>query len=216
MKFATTALILSLLSPAGATSGLTLPELLSKIEEAQRQVEDIQFKFVQRVQQAHGFEQTVAGRVFFRRPHWLRVSQLGSQKQTLISDGDKLWLYVPSARQQLTGSWKAWVEDSGFPSPLLSFVGDFPVNQWHERYKVLFGGYKDSMYRLTFQPKAPGDSAVDLWISDATFLPKRGKMRQENVTVQFSFQDVKTNQGIDSNTFSTAVPSGTAVVPLPS
>ena len=195
-------------------ANLTLNEVVQKMQAAQSRIVNLEFSFVEKSQGPAGADSTVAGKVLFSRPHRLRVDQRTPEKQTLISDGTHFWLYTPSAQQQLTGLWKPWIAQTGFPAPLLSFVGDFPATEWAERYTILFTGYEDHLYGILFKPKNKEDASVQLWISDESFLPERGESTRGALKHRVTFSGMQTPATVDQNRFNTAVPAGTAVVPV--
>ena len=196
--------------------GLTLPEVIQKMGSAQTGVDTARFDFNEEQRAAGGFHRRTTGRVYFSRPSHLRVDQKSPERQRLISDGTHFWLYTPAAEQQLTGLWKPWLKQTGFPAPLLGFLGDFPSTQWAQRYTILFEGYQDNLYRVLFKPKQADEATVRLWVSDETFLPSRGEAIQADSTASVSFEHLQINIPIDPALFDSRAPKGTAVVPMDS
>jgi len=195
---------------------LPLPGVLARIQQAQQAIRTIQFNFKERLLRPEFGAETISGRVAFRRPYLLRLDQKKPQAQRLISDGKRFWLYTPAAAQQLTGDWASWVKRSAFPEPLLSFVGDFPAEEWSPRYHIFFGGYDRNLYKIILRPKTAQEVPLDLWVSDETFLPVRGRFVTAPQTVDIFFSDLKINPELEKDLFEPRVPPGTASVPLSS
>jgi chaperone LolA len=200
--------------PCAGDAALTLPDVLAQVEAAQAKIHDIQFRFIQKTTALDGRPLRTSGRLFFKRPYSLKINQTEPENQILVSDGQRVSLYSPAAGQQIVGEWRAWVERSGFPTVLLTFIGDFPVQQWRDRYTLVFGGYDDGVYRITLNPKQAGDIPVELWISEKDFLPMRGKARYTNANVDVRFEGTRVNAGLRNDIFQAKVPQGTPVIPL--
>ena len=184
------------------------------MEQAQKNLTDVRFEFVQRVRQGDFPEQRVAGEVFVKRPGLLRVVQKTPEKQVLISDGTTFWLYAPAQKQQLKGDWKAWLKQSGFPLPLIDFVGTFTPELWRSQYKVMFGGYQEPLYELRFEPLHGGVMPLTLWISEESFLPARGRLQDPGVSVEVLLKGMQPNTELKPSLFVPRVPEGTEEIPV--
>jgi chaperone LolA len=207
-------ILLSFLLGAPAWGALPLTQVLDRMEQAQLALEDARFEFSQKMTQGDFPEQRVTGEVQIKKPQSLRVVQTSPDKQVLISDGETFWLYSPAQNQQLTGDWKAWLKRSQFPLPLIDFLGTFTPERWRSQYRVLFGGHQDKEYELRFKPLKPGLQPLTLWVSEDTFLPVRGRLTGDQMRIDVTLKNVKTNTGLAASVFSTAVPAGTQEVPL--
>jgi outer membrane lipoprotein-sorting protein len=202
------------LFPRNAWAALPLPEVLNRMEAQQQSIQDLNFKFVERIQAGGLPDQRTVGEVQFKSPHSLRVTQKTPEKQILVSDGTTFWLYSPIQQQQLTGSWSAWVKQSHFPLPLIDWAGTLTPERWRSRYTVYYGGFHDRIYELRFQPKQAGDVPITLWVSEKTFLPVGGRMDQAGSTIQITLQDMKLNPGLAASVFQLHVPAGTPTIPV--
>src|SRR5215210_6056085 len=115
-------IFLSLATPSRAV--LPLGDVLSRMEQTQRSVQDVTFTFVEHVRQGN-VQGKITGLVQMKKPQLLRVVQETPQQQVIITDGKSLSLYFPAQKQLLKGDWKAWVEHTKFPLVLLDFIGAF-------------------------------------------------------------------------------------------
>ncbi len=155
-----------------------------------------------------------SGTLSFKKPYLLKVDQRLPEKQSLMTDGQSLTIYSPAAGQVMTVDWKSWVRQTHFPVLLLSFVGDFPVSQWPQRYTILFAGYDQHLYKILCKPLQAKDSPVTLWVSDQTFLPVRGRLVDDSGTMDIDFKDFKMNTSLPAASFQLKIPAGTPRVPL--
>ena len=179
-----------------------------------RSIQDVTFRFDERVQRGDFPAETVSGTVKYRQPHALRVDQKGPNAQRLISDGATFWLYSAAQKQEVTGDWPTWVQQSHFPLPLLEWAGTLSPDHWKSRYTVLFGGYRAPEYELHFKPLLAGDAPLTLWISEQTFLPVRGAMQLDGTSIQVTLHDIRLNSGLAASVFTSRVPAGTERIPL--
>ena len=193
---------------------LTLSEVLDRMGAQQKTIQDVTFKFDERIQRGDFPADRISGVVEFKQPHALKVLQKVPDAQVLISNGTTFWLYSPAQQQELTGNWPAWVKQSHFPLPLLDWVGTLSPDRWKSQYTVLFGGYQDSEYELHFKPNRAGDWPLTLWVSERNFLPLRGSMQQEGITIQVTLQAIKINTGLKEENFTPNVPAGTTQIPV--
>lgn len=199
---------------AGGIQPLLLNEVLDRVEKTQATIQDLEGRYVERLQHGNLPEQVFRGEISVKRPQRIRLDQERPEKQTLISDGTTLWLYMPAQQQLLTGDWNAWLRATRFPIEALDFVGHFSPERWRRHFHVLFEGYDPPFYKLLFQPLKPGDPDLTVWISENSFLPARIQMRQEDLRAEVSFQRLKPNVALRDRFFQPHVPSGTANVPL--
>jgi outer membrane lipoprotein carrier protein len=208
--------VLLLVALAGSVfaEALPLPEVLAKMEAQQQALQDVRFDFVQTSKQGDFPAQRVTGEVQAKKPQRLRVEQKSPDKQTLISDGKTLWLYMPGQKQQLKGDWNAWLKKSRFPSLLLDMIGSFTPERWRRDYEVFFGGYENALYELQFKPKRPDVLPLTIWISEDNFLPARGQLNDQGSRIEVELKKVQINTGIKDGAFKSRVPSGTAEIPV--
>lgn len=191
-----------------------LAEVLDRMEQTQRSIRDLRFKFVEQVRQADWPEEKIRGEVFFKRPHHLRITQTSPEKQIIISDGTTVWIHSPSLNQQMVGAWQSWIQKTHFPLPLIDFAGQWSQESWKKRYQILLAGYNDQAYCLLFRARNPEELSLKLWVSDKTYLPVKGELQGSPMSIQMSMNGMKVNQGIKESWFEPRVPEGTEIVKI--
>jgi outer membrane lipoprotein-sorting protein len=199
---------------AAPTEGLPLTDVLSRVEAAQQSLQDVQFDFVESWSGTPAQVPPMRGRFTFKKPHFLRIDEKKPDEQTIVSDGEHLEIYTPAAEQKLEGSWKKYLQSAQLPLPLLTFTNDFSVSSWSTEYDVLFGGHENGLYRLDFRPKSKNVEPLTLWISDETFLPRRGEIRRPAGLLRVEMSNLRQNISVGDSSFHLKIPKGTAVVPL--
>lgn len=205
-----------LFTVSAGVSNLTLDEVLEEIGRTQDNLQDFHAGFVETIQPKGQAATKIRGTLSVGRPFRLRVDQKAPERQTLVSDGADVRLYTPAAGQEIVGKWKNWAKHSGFPAPVLGMLGEYPVGKWSEDYTVLFGGHEQGAYKVILKPRTPDVATLELWVSDETFLPTRGRMANATRTTDIRFDNVRMNVGLKESHFTLDVPKGTAVVPMPS
>ncbi len=190
---------------------LPLAAVLERMEQTRETLQDVQFVYEGWIEPGSLAQKKVAGRVSARRPHYLRIVQRLPERQEIVSDGKKVWIYSPSLRQQLVGDWKAWLRHTHLPLPLLTWMETLSQQERAGRYEIHEGGYENHLYRLIYHAVHPEDASFTMWISEDTFLPIRGRMDTVNVT-DVSIRDLQTNQGLETSLFDPSVPEGIAVI----
>jgi outer membrane lipoprotein-sorting protein len=196
---------------------LTLPEVLSQIEDVQQKTQTLQFNFTQ-FQKFSGLPapRVKKGKMTIKTPGHMRIDQASPQAQTIVRVEDKLEVFTPDHMQILKGSWLTWIRTSGFPSTLIDLFGNFRALQVNERYAIVFGGYDEGSYRLTLKPKRGTGPTIDIWVAEETFLVSRGRLNDSQGVVDVKVSQMKHNIAVPDSRFRIRVPPGTAVIPLPS
>lgn len=193
------------------TGGLTLDDVLSQIQEAQQGVSQLRFSFQQRRSGVQSL--TRVGTVLFRTPDQLRVEQLRPEKQVLVSDGDRVTVYMPAQQQAIDASWNEWAKSSAFPDLLLKTMHGFNPNEWRKDYDILFGGHDGTSYELIFKPHSSALPKLTLWVSDRTFWPVRARWNQPDGLYDVTINSLVPNVRLKDEAFKLKLPSGTARIP---
>ncbi|MFA5975625.1 MAG: outer-membrane lipoprotein carrier protein LolA [Elusimicrobiota bacterium] len=196
--------------------GLSQSEVIRNIQLTAAAVRSLECRFTEHIQRRGFPTETIQGRLRCLRPNKLRIDQRVPDQQLIVSDNRTLRIYTPAAGQLLTGDRARWLAQNGFPDPLLSFVSDFPVERWTERYTILFGGHDKGLYQLIFRPKRADDQSLELWVSDETFLPRLGHMPSDDNTIDILFDHLRVNPPIQESIFHPEIPKNTVIVPMPS
>src|SRR5512137_2417397 len=80
-----------------STATVTLSDILSRMEQAENTIAGVTFDFTEEITYTLTNEkQTMGGTVTFLKPRNVRLEQDRPMKQTIISDGNKVWIFTPS------------------------------------------------------------------------------------------------------------------------
>jgi outer membrane lipoprotein carrier protein len=216
--FGAAAAALVLLSvPVLSASPGDLEKVLSRMEKAEAEMRTLSFDFVQTADIAvTGEKQKVKGTAYFRKPNQFRVEHQSPQAQTVVSDGEALWLHNPAQNQVFVDSWENWAKSAGFPKGLVPFqmnVGDI-----RERYDVVFeqraraDGKSGAVLRLRPKDEGPWPYHFRLWIDEATGLPFRTELETRGVKAATQVSRLKLNPELKDTLFILAVPEGAEVL----
>ena len=160
-------LSIALLSPAVfATPALTLDAILAKIEK-QYDITDFTVLFFQTsTLKAMAIQETASGKLLVKRPDMMRWEYETPDKQIIVSDGNRLWIYRPEDNQVLVGKSPAFFGEgkgAGFLTDMKSIQQNFSIS--------LEDKGKEKYYRLKLIPNdlTQDLSSVFLAISPDTF-----------------------------------------------
>ena len=195
-----------------AQSDLTLDQILDRVEKHYTG-KSFQAEFVQESSiKAMDIVDFAAGNTFVRYPGMMRWEYEKPEKQTIITDGHKLWIYKPSDNQVLTGSAPAFFSDGKGAS----FLSDIKLIR--QKFRIsLEDSKEDFFYELKLQPleKKLDVTDIRLSVTKNTFTVIRiitynsygDENRIEFANHQF---DVKLNDSL----FSFKIPAGADVLQL--
>jgi outer membrane lipoprotein carrier protein len=106
------------------------------------------------------------GRVFFKRPGMMRWEYETPEKQLILTDGKKLWIYRPEDSQVLVGKAPVYFGDGRGAS----FLAD--VKLIREKFDLSLEAEKDVNYhklKLIPREKSLELTSIYLWVSKKTF-----------------------------------------------
>ena len=119
---------------------------------------------------------TASGTVMVKRPGMMRWEYATPEPQTIVSDGDSLWIYRPEDNQVMLGKAPAFFKDgkgAGFLSDIKLLREKFDISM-QEGYANRDIADKDSDYRLKLEPMDPSLelAAIFIAVDSETFLIK--------------------------------------------
>jgi outer membrane lipoprotein carrier protein len=159
------------------------------------------------------------GEVFFQKPNKLRIQYSKPAEQTMVFDGDYLWIYTVELKQ-IT---KQKLEPGTIPVPLLFFAGASNIDAQAFKKKNFISPLKlemigsTSTYRIRVRPKSKSAPFKEqlFWVDAATSLPVKGRILDATgIMVTIVFSKVEPDIEIPNNTFSIPIPSGVELVDL--
>ena len=195
-----------------AASELTLEQILDRVENHYTG-KSFQAEFIQESTiKAMDIVDFASGKIFVRYPGMMRWEYEKPEKQIIITDGHKLWIYRPSDNQVLTGSAPAFFSDGKGAS----FLSDIKLIR--QKFKISLENSKEGFFHeLKLQPLEKRLDVIDIRLSVTkntftviriiTYNSYGDENRIEFANHQF---DVK----LDESLFSFEIPPGADVVQL--
>ena len=148
------------LNPQAAESDLTLEQILDRME---KHYADNSFtaQFIQEsTVRAMEITDFASGKIFVRYPGKMRWEYEKPERQIIITDGFKLWIYRPADNQVMIGSAPAFFSDGKGAS----FLSDITLVR--KKFKISLAESKDDFfYELKLQPLEKTLDVTDIRLS---------------------------------------------------
>jgi len=149
-----------------------------------------------------------SGTLTMKRPYRLRVEY---PAQTIVVDGESVWVYAPKNRQVRVSTFIA--DEETFPTPQGIF------GRYARDREIKNAGLEDIGGRtcdvLELVTKKPGDVQVTVWIDrDLGFPVKTMETFQNGDSVTFVLGDTVINEPIGDEVFTFHVPEGVELIDL--
>ena len=189
---------------------LSLNEIMDKVEK-KYDVVDFSSYFVQEsTLKAMDITDVASGSIFVKRPGMMRWEYDKPDKQTIVTDGKKLWVYKPDDNQVMIGKAPSFFGDGKGAG----FLSDMKLIR--EKFTVYFEKEKsDHDYVIKLLPKEQtvGIAEIYLAVSKTTFKIKKIITRNEydDETI-IELINSKFNLNLDESFFRFIVPEGTDVI----
>lgn len=154
------------------------------------------------------------GELLFQSPDKLRLDQMKPRPEKLISNGEKVWWYIPADNTVQVFSLK---EHGQQVRPITDFLSG--LGRLDEHFTVRLDAEAPEaapFYALVLTPRKPQPdlNRIDLRISKETFLPL--EFTFYNLLgdgTRFRFRDIRTGIRIPSGSFDFSPPKGAKVIP---
>ncbi|OGS18359.1 MAG: hypothetical protein A2219_06450 [Elusimicrobia bacterium RIFOXYA2_FULL_50_26] len=191
-----------------------LDELLSRMEARDKDITSVQFDFTQEIAYTlTGEKQESGGSVSFQKPGKIVVRQQKPVEQSIITDGNKVWVYTPAYNQVIIDNWNKWIKNSALPASLMNFGTD--MIELKKNYSFAYAGPEEDSYKLLLSPRKEGGWQLELWIDTATYVPLRTRLSGDTVAVTTRTENYKINPALSKTMFTFKPPKGTEVLHLP-
>jgi outer membrane lipoprotein carrier protein len=203
------------LEAATKSNDLTVDQILDRVENKYTNSK-FSADFVQKSTiKAMDIADLASGKVYIKYPGMMRWEYEKPDKQIIVTDADKLWIYRPEDNQVMTGKAPTFFRDGKGAS----FLSDIRLIRQKFDISLEEGerGESDLFYQLKLVPleKTLDISAIRLLISKRTFSVLQ-------VTTQNSYDDetridlINSAFGVhlDDSLFSFSIPEGTDVLQL--
>jgi len=155
---------------------------------------------------------TASGAVWFRRPEMMRWEYQTPERQIIVSNGVKLWIYRPEDSQVMVGDASAYFGDGRGAS----FLSDIRLVK--TKFDVQLLESKDSGFhfvRLTPLEKSHDLASVRLTIDRTTFdIVEVVTANVYGDETRIRFNTIQYNQDLDASLFFFDIPKGVDVIRL--
>ncbi len=200
------------LTAAAAESDLNLEQILDRME-TQYTNNSFKAEFAQEsTLKAMDISDFASGKIFVRYPGMMRWEYEKPDKQIIITDAKKLWIYRPDDNQVMTGSAPAFFSDGKGAS----FLSDIKLVR--RKFKISLEPSKDNFfYELKLQPieKTLDVNDIRLSVTKKTFTVIRiityNSYGDEN---RIELINHRFNVDLDDKLFSFDIPPGVDVLQI--
>ncbi len=198
------------LNSATGQSSLTLDEILDGVEKRYA-LSGFSARFDQvSTIKAMEISDTAFGKIFIKRPGMMRWEYEKPEKQIIITDGKKLWVYKPEDNQVMIGSAPSYFgEGKG-----ANFLAD--IKSIRRKFKVTIeknGGDDYHLLKLMPQKKSFDLSVIYLSISKQTFdVVKIVTLNEYKDETIIKLSNLQFRKDLSDLMFSFEVPKGTDIL----
>ncbi len=220
-RFMTVALVapLAVLQPvSGLAADPTAPELAQALQRKYDAIKDFSADFIHTYQGgALKRRLTERGRVLVKKPGKMRWDYMEPERKQFVSDGAKVYFYIPADKQVVVSPMPA---DAEATTPALFLAGKGRLTtDFAPSLVELPAGMPAGSLALKLLPKSrqPEYDWLVLAVDPAT-LVIRGLVTgdAQGGTSTFSFTNMKENVGLDDKQFAFQIPRGVDIVKNPS
>lgn len=184
--------------------------VLDKVQEHYRHTASFTAKFSEELTGIGGTKRTRSGQVWYKRPGMMRWEFDSPQKETVVSDGHKLYDYQPDLNQVLELPLNRAFKSSA-PLTFLLGMGDLR----RDFNAALSAASADRALKVSLTPKGGGDR-VEMELDPSDYDLKGAKVTDTlGNTTSLAFSSVKRNVQVADSMFHFQVPPGVDVVQAP-
>src|SRR5437899_2309244 len=198
----------ALATPAApAVPSTPAEDLVRRLEERQRSVNDLTARFVQTYRSGViGREVVERGVVSIKQPGRMRWEYREPEKKTFVSDGKTFYFYVPADRQAIV---RDQAGDRGVPALLLSGQGNLL-----EQFETGIETGPPGLTRLRLVPRKPDPEILKVFVDldDAARIHAIHVFDAQGNLSRFDFADIRENVGLKDRLFRFEIPRGVEVV----
>ena len=193
-------------------SGLTLDDIIKKVE-SRYAVSGFSAFFLQASTiKAMEITDSASGKAFFKRPDKMRWEYETPDRQTIITDGNRLWIYRPGDNQVMVGEAPSFFGDGkGF-----SFLSDMKLVK--KQFTILLDKkVEDDTHVLKLLPrqKTFDVSVIYLFISTKNFeVLKIVTYNSYGDETRIELDNIRFKQDIDDSMFNFKIPKGVEILHL--
>jgi outer membrane lipoprotein carrier protein len=200
---------------AGRT--LALDDLLVRVQARYDRTTHLRARFRQETR-LHGFDQvqTGEGQVWILKPGMMRWDYVKPERQTIIANGETLWIYLPEDRQAIRDQVN---QSLGTRTPALFLAGQARLTElFTVTGRPTQGSSEGGLLQLELTPKAGvlPYTQVQLGVDPSSYLVKLVRLVDPlgHITTMW-FADIDTEGAVDPSLFQFQVPPGVDVISPP-
>ncbi len=183
--------------------------VLDKIQDHYKNTASFSANFTEELTGIGGTKKTRSGQVWYKRPGMMRWEFESPQKETVVSDGHKLYDYQPDLNQVLEIPLSRAFKSSA-PLTFLLGMGDL-----RRDFNAAAPASSDHLLKVVLTPKSGGDR-IEMELDPSTYDLKQAKVTDGlGNTTSIVFKSVKRNVQIADAKFHFQAPPGVDVVLAP-
>ena len=205
---------LIVLSPSARGQSLGLVALLDGVREKLEGMNDMSADFLQIYEDSLNETIEEEGHLYLRRPRMMRWEYRSPEEKLFVTDGDTAYLYVPSQQQVNRDRVGEGYDDR---IPIMFLLGRSDLESEFTSIALNPAGIPPrvpgaAVLRMVPRRESDVDEVV-LDVDPATFDIRRVRMAYaDNSVMEFVFDRVETNGGLDRSLFEFLLPAGTEMV----
>ena len=194
---------------------ITVNDIVKQIKKAFSDVDSYQASFVM-ISDRIGKRQTQSGTIWYKSPHYLRVDFDSPYGQRIVSDGNQVWIYIPSLNI---------VAEQDLNSGTLFSVGTGPgLNRLFSKYHYRFDGKEqpreesNNRYYVLFlkqKETRSGFRTLKLWVNEQYFITKAYGETASGKNITLEIKNVTTKVDVKKGFFKFDPPSNARIIKNP-
>jgi outer membrane lipoprotein carrier protein len=197
--------------------GLSVDELITKVQRNYDRITDIQARFTQEyINKSLNQVKKAEGKVYFKKSGMMRWEYRKPFRQEIVSDGTMIWHYQPEDNQVIVGEISKTIREK-IPAAFLSGEGDLR-RDFRVRGPMGESRKEDAWYLLDLVPVEPQAEIQRLVLR---IDPKRYLIVQTDIYDAFEninrirFSGIKIDRNLTDSLFTFTIPPGSQVLRSP-
>ena len=190
----------------GPAEAITGEEIVTKVVNKIKKARDLSVSFEKSFYwKLAGETQRLKGQFYLKKPRKLRLE---TEEQTVVTDGDTVWTFVPENNQVIVSSWEQWQD------PLTQLL------KYTESYESTYVGMekvqKSKCYLVQLLPEREGEEIVQikLWVDRKKWLPRKLEYLDLNGNITSYLLSIKVNLDFKDSLFEFTSPKGVEKVDI--
>lgn len=198
---------------APPTSPITIPLILERFEAFDADMKSLTTAYRQTIRMDEsGSVQEIAGVVNYAKPNKLRIEYRKPERQTLISDGQSLWVWRQETNQVIESNIEAWKKSEPLAQGLMDF-GNYGamLRRYDVSIATVSAAGKDGhrSVSLLLKPKeANGSFTLRLTLTTRDFFPATTELVTGQISITSQFEQVRFNPSFAPEVFQFTPPQG--------